>query len=324
MTTSENPESNGDLFSQQHAPEPPAGEMRFHPDEISSGAGPATDAADDIGARLKFAREARGMALQACGKSLYLPADVLARLEQGDLGKAEDRVFTRGALLSYARLLGIPTFAVDAALRTAAPAQEPPLVATGNALRGNWLQRYGLAATYIVLTATVAVPLVWLGLRGGLDNQLAQIAPLDGSSRTTQMHAAQNDSSRTREQPLLASMTPFSAMNLDTAPAASIVPPQAQANAVAESASPAGHVLSVTATGDSWMEITDASGKSLQSGLLHAGDVRSYHSASPLTVVVGNADALEVTSDGKPLSLAPYSHANVARFEVFAPGTASD
>lgn len=302
-------------------------EMRFHANDVTAAdTAPATDAATRIGARLKAAREARGMDLQSCGQALRLPNRVLARLEAGDFGKADDHVFTRGALQSYARLIDVPASELEPALQTAAPQQQPSLVPTGTALRGNWLQRYGAAATYIVLTATVAVPLVWLGLRGGLDNRLTRIAPLDNApGAAAPAHVAQAVTPAPKpgqEQPLMASMTPFPAMHLDSTaasqPAAQPTPPPAAAPAAPAAASPA-HVLNLSAHADSWIEVTDASGKTLESGVLHAGATRSYRSTTPLSVTLGNAAAVDVKSDGKPVSMDAYRHANVAHFRVFAP-----
>lgn len=323
MTTSEH---NADLFSAHDAAsENSFAEMRLPAGDVAADPGTAADPANDIGARLTAARQARGMDLATCGQALRLPARVLAKLEAGDFGKADDRVFARGALHSYARLLGIPSFAVEAALRVATPAQQPVLIPTGNALRGNWLQRYGAAATYIVLTATVAVPLVWLGLRGGLDTQLTRIAPLDSApavaaparvAQTIKTPARKSE----QEQPLLASMTPFPAMNLESTGAQTAAQPRQAAPAGGH----ADHVLNLSVRGDSWVEVTDADGKSLESGMLHAGDTRSYHSTAALSVTLGNADAVDVRSDGKPLSLDTYRHANVARFQVFAPTGSSN
>lgn len=324
MTTSEH---NADLFPSHDEPSASTSqEMRFHAEDVTDASSPAADAAHELGSRLRAAREARGMDVQACGQKLRLPVRILERLEAGDFGKADDHVFTRGALQSYAKLLNVPVFAVDAALRAAAPSQLPALVPTGSALRGNWMQRYGAAATYIVLTAFVAVPLVWLGLRGGLDNHLTRIAPLDQAPAVAS-HGRVTHTIKTpapapgpeQQQPLMASMTPFSAMNLDAAGSSQNAASPQQA-AAAPAANSAGHVLSLSAKGDSWFEVTDASGKTLESGMLHAGDTRSYHSAAPLDVTIGNADAVDVQGDGKPLSLDAYRHANVARFKVFAPG----
>ena len=321
-----NTEYHDDLFSNVAKPAPAVPvEIRLDADQVAP---QGSTAAQELGARLRAAREARGMQLAACSQVSHLPIRVLQRLEAGDFGQGDDYVFVRGALNSYARLLGIPTAAADFALRAVAPTDQPALVPTGNALRAPWMRRYGAAATYIILTAMVAVPLVWLGLRGGLDNQITRIAPLDSappaqtSSRVVAVKpAAQKPTTSQQEPPLLASMTPFSAMQLDAENSAA---PSTAKPATTVSTAPAGHVLNLRVIADSWVEVADTDGKILQSGILRAGDQRSYQRAVPLNVTIGNADGVQVISDGKPLSLAPYRRANVARFKVFDGAPSSD
>lgn len=316
-------EYHDDLFSSATPPPKVPAEIRLETEQAAPSTG-AASAGTGLGARLRTAREARGMDLAACGRVSHLSMRVLQQLEAGDFGNGNDYVFVRGALNSYARLLGIPADEVDAALQAIAPAAQPELVPTGNALRAPWVRRYGAAATYIILTATVAVPLVWLGLRGGLDNQLTRIAPLDSApSASVPAQVAKSEPSAKpatphQEPPLQASMTPFSAMQMAADDAA--VPPSAASSTIPAPIAPGGHVLSLQATADSWVEVHDADGKTLESGLLHAGDQRTYRSATPLNVTIGNADGVQAQSDGKPLSLAPYRRANVARFQLFGNG----
>src|SRR5690606_9244075 len=53
------------------------------------------------------------------------------------------------------------------------------------------LQRYATAATYLGLTALVVVPVVLLGLHGGLQKDLTRLVPLDPPSvDAPAMHAA--------------------------------------------------------------------------------------------------------------------------------------
>jgi cytoskeleton protein RodZ len=166
--------------------------------------------------------------------------------------------------------------------------------------------------------------LVWLGLRGGLDNQLTRIAPLDhapAANATTRVaQAIRTPAKSGQEQPLMASMTPFPAMNLEAATAQAPASQPAKPPAAPAVARGTDHVLTLDAHGDSWIEVTDASGRTLESGMLHAGETRSYHSSAALSVTLGNADAVAVQSDGKPLSLDAYRRANVARFKVFTSG----
>ncbi len=311
-----NPEESRDLFDPSPAVDAPGGEggaIAFVPEGAPHGS--------DIGARLIAARKARGLDLAACAQHLKLPVRVLKRLEANEFGPVDDYVFLRGALTSYARLLGIPPGSFDDALRAFAPEHQPALVPIARTSPSLWLlQRYGTAATYIVLTATVAVPLVWLGLHGGLDRQPARIAPLDHLPAAVTAQAAQQAPSTSAaptpadDTPLRASMTPFAAIDLGETAHAALPPVKPPAPVLP----PGQHVLTVQASADCWIEIADANGNRIDSGLLHAGESRTYHSAGPLKVTLGNAGGATVTSDGKPFPLDAYRRANVARFQVFA------
>lgn len=285
-------------------------------------------AADSLGARLRAAREAKGLTIPECAGALHLPIKVLERLESNDFGEPEHFVFLRGALQGYARHLGLPAGTCDQALRTVAPVEQPPLVSVARTSPARWLlQRYGTAATYIVLTATIAVPLVLLGLRGGLERPSARIVSLDQAPAST-LHATQatapNSATASSEPseaspdatPFRASMTPFAAIGLSDNGDAAKPPPVTPAPMPL--AATGQHALTLSASADCWFEITDADGNKVDSGMLHAGDNRTWHAAGPLHVTLGNAEGVSVTHDGQPLSLDAYRHANVARFDVFA------
>lgn len=295
------------------------------PPDAAAGA-PAGDVS--IGAQLRAAREVNGLSLADCGRELRLPVKVLERLEGNEFGESEHFVFLRGAMSGYAKLLGLPPGSCDQALRAAAPAEQPALVSVTRTSPVRWLlQRYGTAATYIVLTATIAVPLVILGLHGGLEQPATRIVSLDQApaasahsvqSKTT---AASPDTAAISPDatPFRASMTPFAAIGLSDLSASGTDGSVSVAPAPVPIAVTGGqHALTVAASADCWFEITDANGEKVDSGLLHAGDSRTWHSTGVLHVTLGNADGVSVTRDGQPLALAPYQHANVARFDVFA------
>lgn len=285
-----------------------------------------------FGQRLRAAREAHGKTLAECGRDLHLPIKVLQRLEADTTGSPADFVFLRGALKGYAKYLGLPASACDAALRAVAPVEQPQLVSVARTSNTRWLlQRYGTAATYIILTATIAVPLVLLGLRGGLHRPTAQIVSLDqaASAPTVARHRKlvvtpqiPAPTVTPDAAPFRASIAPFSAIGLDDAVAdgntAGDAPPAAP---VVAGAGP--HTLTVTATADCWYSITDAGGTKIDSGMLHAGDSRTWHSAGVLHVTLGNTGGVSVTQDGKPLALDGIAHSNVARFNVFGPASSS-
>ncbi|MBN8735907.1 MAG: DUF4115 domain-containing protein [Xanthomonadales bacterium] len=306
-------EENPDLFATPGKAEPPATAQ-------AESTAPVTTT---LGARLRAARETRGLDIAACGSRLHLPIKVLERLEADDFGEPEHFVFLRGALQGYARFLGLPPGSCDSALRAAAPVEQPALVSVARTSPTRWLlQRYGTAATYIVLTATIAVPLVLLGLRGGLERPSARIVSLDqapvavpkGDAKTPP--SAKASAPQPDETPFRASMTPFAAIGLSDGGDADSRTPLAPAPVPA--AVSGQHALSVSASGDCWFEIIDANGNKIDSGMLHAGDSRTWHSADTLHVTLGNAGGVTVTRDGQPLPLDQFRRANVARFDVFA------
>ncbi len=107
------------------------------------------------------------------------------------------------------------------------------------------------------------------------------------------------------------------------APATATAPASASASAPAVGASapapaadaPAG-TLVLRARSESWVQVKDATGALALQRNLAAGESVSVSAQPPLAVVVGRADATEVTVRGKPFDLAAVSRDNVARFEV--------
>jgi cytoskeleton protein RodZ len=310
-------EDSPDLFT-----ESTERDREAHPDTCACT--PAGDAS--TGERLRAAREAKGRSLASCASELHLPIKVLERLERNEFGQAEHFVFLRGALSGYAKLLGLPPGSCDQTLREIAPAEQPALVSVTQTSRARWLlQRYGTAATYIVLTATIAVPLVLLGLRGGLERPATRIVSLDqapgASTQPVQPKTSSAPAGRSAQSadatPFRASMTPFAAIGLSDITGSSAVKTPVAPAPLPPAVTAGQHALTITASADCWFEIAGADGGKIDSGLLHAGDTRTWHAAGVLHVTLGNADGVSVTRDGRPLALAPYQRANVARFDVF-------
>lgn len=97
-----------------------------------------------------------------------------------------------------------------------------------------------------------------------------------------------------------------------TVPVASV--PSAATPAAASPA--AGSLMTLTATGESWVEVVNGRGETVLQRMLKAGDSVDFSSAPPYAVVVGRADAVQVSVRGQPLDITPYARNSVARFEV--------
>ena len=90
-------------------------------------------------------------------------------------------------------------------------------------------------------------------------------------------------------------------------------------SAVAVPAAPAlptSGVVVFTASGNSWIEVTDSKGLVVLRRMLNAGETAGASGVLPLTAVVGRADATQVQVRGKAFDLSAFAKDNVARFEV--------
>ncbi|MGC8853893.1 MAG: DUF4115 domain-containing protein, partial [Halothiobacillaceae bacterium] len=80
-----------------------------------------------------------------------------------------------------------------------------------------------------------------------------------------------------------------------------------------EPVAPAGLVLH-TDKAESWVQVKDAAGKVLFEGVLKPGSTRQLDGARPFQIVIGRAEAMTLSLDGKPVDLAPYGRPNGKAF----------
>lgn len=285
-----------------------------------------------FGDRLRAAREARGLDIEACTHQLRLPSRLLRQLEAGEYGGIDYQVYLAGYLSKYGRFVGVDEAAIAEEIERT-KSKQPTLVVTGGISHSRYLlDRYMTAAQYVVLTAVIVVPLIWFGVRGTFDRDLARLAPLDASPVAQQdtAPATSSTSAGTKavaaapvarppaptpvddQQPLLASMAIFPNMDNRVA-AAKVDVPAPDATSAAGQGS---HTLSLTVPSASWVEVLAADGSRLEYGLLPAGTTRSYRSDGNMDVRIGNATGAQATVDGKPVPLDGFRRANVARFKV--------
>jgi cytoskeleton protein RodZ len=74
--------------------------------------------------------------------------------------------------------------------------------------------------------------------------------------------------------------------------------------------------LTLSFSGASWVEVTDANGKVLLSQLARPGDVLQPAGAPPFNVVIGDASKATAAVHGQAFNLESVTRANVARFTV--------
>ena len=147
---------------------------------------------------------------------------------------------------------------------------------------------------------------------------VASAPPADAASNALPV---QPPASAAGAAPTVAAVTP--APNPGVAPGALANAPLAAASATAGAPQAAASgsidpnaVVAFRTTGESWVQVSDAHGKTVYRKLMQPGEVASASGALPLSVTVGNAEATGVQVRGQGFDLAPVTHGHVARFQV--------
>ncbi len=273
----------------------------------------AFDAAAGCGARLRQAREAAGLTLEAVGQQLRMPVQVVKSLEEEQWQRLGAPVFVRGQLRSYARLLKVD---IDDILEQAhiGPIVPPQLVSHTHTPRARRIaESLGRRVLYVGITAVLAVP-VWFATRGHFDGTattpntasldvIPAAVPVAGGDAPEAAAPVAVEAAKPSAPaaPYLASLTP--------------VPRPAAAPAA-----PAG-ALSLQFKGDSWVDISGPDGTTVEKALIKSGETRSFAPGQVARMVLGNASAVEVQQAGTIVDLSPYQRANVARFTVSSDGS---
>jgi cytoskeleton protein RodZ len=290
-----------------------------------------------LGHRLRAAREARAWSVTETAVRLHLPGTVVQALESGNYTRIGNGIYLRGYMLSYLRLLDLPTSLVETLVE---PAQaEPPLVTTGAISHPRYLyNRYSVPTIYLILTGLIVVPAVWLTTHGGLEQTLVRIAPLDTPAENSALSTLVDSNTPATESPgeqaatsgvnLLAlprGTTPTSNANSTDAPLIASFTPVLNPAQTVSPAAPAvmsakesgAHHVRLRLTEESWVEILGDEGKRLDYGLLPAGTQHEYYSDGALDVRIGNSNGATLEVDGHAMDLAPYRRSNVARLKLF-------
>lgn len=118
-----------------------------------------------VGERLKAARIAKGLQLGEVARRLHLSDRMLAALEADDMDDLPPRVFVRGYLVNYARLVGLQEASILKQFDEHHPSEETsePLQRVGEQLPHEVRSHHGVMrlATTVVVLATLGLFAVW-------------------------------------------------------------------------------------------------------------------------------------------------------------------
>ncbi|EBH9487563.1 cytoskeleton protein RodZ [Salmonella enterica subsp. enterica serovar Cerro] len=292
--------------------------------------------AQTTGVRLRNAREQLGLSQQAVAERLCLKVSTVRDIEEDKAPSDLASTFLRGYIRSYARLVHVPEEELLPGLEKQAPlraAKVAPMQSFSLGKRRKKRDGWLMSFTWLVLFVVVGLTGAWWWQNHkaqqeeittmadqstaelNADKDSGQSVPLDTSAATSQ--------DTTPAQTAPAPATPVDSTAATQTPAATETPsalPTSQAGVAAPAADPNALVMNFTA--DCWLEVTDATGKKLFSGMQRKDGNLNLTGQAPYKLKIGAPAAVQIQYQGKPVDLSRFIRTNqVARLTLNAEPT---
>jgi cytoskeleton protein RodZ len=271
----------------------------------------AAGSAAPLGGALRAARERQGRSVADISAAINLRETVVKAIEKNDFTLCGGDVYARGHVRAYARLLGMEAAPLLVAYdeRTGAPsarARVDLLTDDGVPLergRPNWPVLAG--AVLVVVVALLGWQLV-----GELRGPARPTEPVAGAGQTVTSTGGPTST---------VSPTP----SASGSPSASASAGSGTSTSTATAVPRPGQVaVALKITGETWVEVRDAKGRTVYSGLLAKGDAKRFSDTAPLRLTLGNAGGVELTVNGTRLGTA--GKAGEVKRLTFRPGEVAE
>ena len=305
------------------------------------------------GETLRQARENNGWTLAEVALKLNLTASSLSNLETGAFDKLPGHTFARGYIRAYAKLLGMDQTSLvhEFDLYTGTDANgsnvhslgriEEPVRVSHTILR---------IVSLLLLIAVIGGGFIWwqdqTSMRAkdliGLNPEHVEVEGADGTTRIHPLDEPEDQAiaeakvegdapvaaeAAPEQDTTAAPVLPVAPLTSGAAPApvaqAAVAPTATPATPAAAPAAPAATApvagagkVALQFTADCWTQVTDGTGKVLFGGLKRKGENLELSGKPPLTLRLGYARGAQVTYNGQPVDVAPFTSGETARLKL--------
>ncbi|MBY8071310.1 DUF4115 domain-containing protein [Vibrio fluvialis] len=285
------------------------------------------------GTLLKEKREALGLTQKQVADRLRLRVTIIQNIEENNFDSDLVATFTRGYLRSYAKAVGLAEHLVlDAFEESVTPEpQEQTMQSFSKKTKREKHDSRIMTITWIILLVIIGMSSLWWWQ----NNEQDTLKPDQGTEAVSAV-ADQAAAPATEEvQPEFNTIEPTQAeaqsdaqpseepsgdeMAMeDPTPAQeeAVVEPQTTPAAPAAAEATSGELLTMNFSSDCWVQVKDATGKTLSTGIKKAGETLNLRGQKPLQVILGAPEGVSVTFASEPVDLSGYTSGKVARFTL--------
>lgn len=264
-------------------------------------------ALEQIGQKLKTAREGQGLTLAQIYERTKIPINHLQAIDTGLTDDLPEPVYVAGFIKRYAECVGLNGQNLSDEYRKQAKPEGNGNGDSNWASRSNAAQPLLVSAPYVQrsriddrppsILKSIFFPVCWIILIFGLITFLYKMQGNDNNADDKNIVRSLPQSKFDKAQPA-AAPDATSQTGPTTATPAAATSPTAATSTEAQ--------LAITASQHVWVDIKAvSSGETLYIGNLEAGDRRDYKDPQGIRIVAGNGASITVDVDGKTTTMGP-------------------
>ena len=285
------------------------------------------------GQLLRNAREQLGWTREQVASRIHLRLTLIAAIEADTYDKHTSHTFIRGYLRAYAKLVGIPEETILAAYEKLGltPPDNIDMQSFSRRSRQQANDSRLKVVTWLVILVLIGLSVAWWW------QSTARRSAGDDALAATEMSATVNTPEANVApavevaEPVLPAASDAVSTQVVVSGATATLPVVATDASAAVPTDVSGAVstaestttepakapqLKMSFTADCWLDVKDANGKTLFSGLKKANDELVLEGPEPLKFIIGAPMAVNLEYQGKSFDMSRYNNGRTARFSL--------
>ncbi|MDY7843364.1 DUF4115 domain-containing protein [Aeromonas caviae] len=285
------------------------------------------------GQLLRNAREQLGWTREQVASRIHLRLTLIAAIEADTYDKHTSHTFIRGYLRAYAKLVGIPEETILAAYEKLGltPPDNIDMQSFSRRSRQQANDSRLKVVTWLVILVLIGLSVAWWW------QSTARRSAGDDALAATEMSATVNTPEANVApavevaEPVLSAASDAVSTQVVVSGATATLPVVATDASAAVPTDVSGAVstaestttepakapqLKMSFTADCWLDVKDANGKTLFSGLKKANDELVLEGPEPLRFIIGAPMAVNLEYQGKSFDMSRYNNGRTARFSL--------
>ncbi|MDH5931603.1 cytoskeleton protein RodZ [Vibrio splendidus] len=293
----------------------------------------------EAGTLLKNKRESLGLTQKQISDRLKLRVTLIQQIEENQFESDQVATFMRGYIRSYAKYVNLDEKVVLNALHHSGDAQhqEQEMLSFSRKTKTEKHNSRIMLLTWSIFAVIVGISSLWwwqnqqqdtlsqslantesseeLVVEESLDPELTSLEVIEAEQNAETSPVTENSDELTEVSSAEDSITLDPVEVLEEAPEAADV---ALVTAEPETVAPEAVVneLVMQFSADCWIQVKDASGKTLSTGIKKAGQTLNLSGTAPYKVILGAPEGVSMTFASEPVDLSGYTSGKVARITL--------